>query len=379
MDLIISAGEPSGDLQGAALIKALLELKPDLKIGAVAGPRMRELPIICLEPMENLQVMGFVDVALALPRILQRFYALRQKILEAAPKAFVAIDYPGFHLRMHRSLKKKQFSGACIQYVCPSIWAWRKGRIGLMEKNLDQLLTILPFEPDCFKHTKLAVEYVGHPLTEAVKSFEPDSSFRSSYGLGEHDKVLALFPGSRSQEIERNLPLMLEVARKLQIQDPRLRLAISLSSEERTKLIYAIVGATEALFIPSVETYDLMHTAHLALAKSGTVTLELALHRTPTVVQYAIKPLDCFIAQKVFRISLAHYSLPNLIMQAQVFPELFGPNLTEEALWTEAKGLWFDEEKRAACKARCDEVWGKLGTGAASKLAAERVLERLGY
>ncbi|HEY4255436.1 MAG TPA: lipid-A-disaccharide synthase [Chlamydiales bacterium] len=375
MDLVVSAGEPSGDLQGAALIKALLKINPDLKIGAVAGPRMRELPITCLESMENLQVMGFVDVALALPTILQRFYALRQNILSLNPKAFVAIDYPGFHLRMHRSLKKKGFSGQCIHYVCPTVWAWRKGRIGFMEKYLDQLLAILPFEPACFQGTKLAVEYVGHPLTEAVEQFQPDASFRSSYGIREQEKVLALFPGSRPQEITRNLPLMLEVAKRLQAVDSRLRLAISLSSEKQAELVYSLVGSREALFIPTVETYDLMHVAHLALAKSGTVTLELALHKTPTIVQYAIKPLDRFIAQKIFRISLPYYSLPNIVLQEEVFSELFGPKLTEEALFAAAKDLWFDETKRAACKARCNAVWDKLGTGAASKLAAERVIK----
>jgi len=255
---------------------------------------------------------------------------------------------------MQERLRKSGYLGKQIHYICPTVWAWGKGRIPKMEKSLDLLLTLLPFEPSCFKHTSLRAEYVGHPLTEPIGNFQPDSSFRKRFGFGESDKILALFPGSRKAEVERNLPLMLRTAEK--IDDPQLRVVVSQD-------------------LPSEENYNLMRNAHLALAKSGTVTLELALHKTPTVVQYAIKPFDVFLATKVFRIDLPHYSLPNLILQKEVFPELFGPRLTEEAHAQAAKELWFEEDKRRAVIAGCEELWNALGNRPASQTVAERILQ----
>jgi len=364
VDLFLLAGEPSGDLQGAALVEELLKENPGLRITAVAGPRMRKFPIQCVEKMENLQVMGFIDVLCALPKIARMFFSLRHKILELNPKAFVGLDYPGFNLRLHRSLKKAGFKGKLIHYICPTVWAWGKGRIPQMAKTLDLLLTILPFEPACFAKTSLRVEYVGHPLTQAVAKFRPDPEFRKRHGFANTDKILALFPGSRAKEIERNLPLQLEVARKLQKQDPDLRIAISAANDQ-------VQG------IPLDEAYDLMHNAHLALAKSGTVTLELALHRVPTVIHYAIKPLDMFLATRVFNIRLPYYGLPNLILGKEVFPELFGPNLTLKALESQSSALWFEEPFRSACTALCEELRAILCDQAASRDAALQILNAI--
>ncbi len=364
MDVFVLAGEPSGDVHGAKLIEALLKKNPRLKIGAVAGPRMRKLPIECVAEMESLQTMGFVDVAVALPRIARFFFRVRKEILARQPKVFVGIDYADFNLRMHRSLKKQGFSGKCVQYICPTVWAWRKGRIGFMERWVDELLTILPFEVDCFRETKLPAHYVGHPLVEAVGKFVADVEFRARHHILPEQKVLALFPGSREHEIRKNLPLMLQAANRLQQQDARVRVVIS--SPQGKQLVPDVLHVSE--------TYDLMHQAHLALAKSGTVALELALHKVPTVVQYAIKPWDLFLAQKVFRIALDHYSLPNLLLQETVFPELYGPNLTEESLCGAAKELWFDEKQRDECKVGCERLWEVLGKKVTSEVAAEKVL-----
>ncbi|MDE3045208.1 MAG: lipid-A-disaccharide synthase [Verrucomicrobiota bacterium] len=365
IDLFLLAGEPSGDLQGAALIEELLTLNPLLRIAAVAGPRMRKFPIICVEPMESLQVMGFVDVALALPKIGKLFFSLRRKILELSPKAFVGIDYPGFNLRLHRSLKKHGFQGKLIHYICPTVWAWGKQRIPQMAETLDLLLTILPFEPACFAGTKLQTEYVGHPLTHAIRRFPKDETFRQRYSLSPTDKILSIFPGSRSHEIQRNLPLQLEAARALQALDPTLQIVLSRAQAEG------------ALTIPAQDTYPLMQNTHMALAKSGTVTLELALHGVPTVIQYVIKPLDLFLARRIFMIHLPYYGLPNLILQQELFPELFGPNLTPEALLKHAKSLWFNEEKRSSCQAGCQRLWSVLGDSRASQIASIHIIKSL--
>lgn len=363
IDLFIASGEMSGDLHGAKLIEELLILRPSLKIGAVAGPKMRKLPIREIFPMENLRVMGFIDVLLALPKIIRHFFFIRNQILELSPKAVVLIDYPGFHLRMERSLRKKGYKGKLIHYICPTVWAWGKKRIPLMAENLDLLLTIFPFEKSCFANTKLPVQYVGHPLTQAVTQFQPSGKFQG--------KILGLFPGSRKTEIERNLPLQLKAARRLKELDPSLQIAISKTQFD--------LNVPDALIVEPEDHYELMKASHLAIATSGTVTLELALHGTPTVVNFAIKPMDCWIAQNIFKIHLPFYAMPNIIAKKAVFPELFGPNLTEENLFFWAKKLWSDPELRNRCLEGCKEMSHSLGTKKAALEAAEAVLFISGF
>ncbi|MBU6446056.1 MAG: lipid-A-disaccharide synthase, partial [Verrucomicrobia bacterium] len=219
IDLFIATGEMSGDVNGAKLVEELLQLRPHLKIGAVAGPHMRKWPIQTFFQMESLKVMGFLDLLPALPKLIWMFYAIRRKILQLNPKAVVCIDYPGLHLRLERSLRKKGYTGKLIHFICPTVWAWGKKRIPLMAQNLDLLLTLFPFEKSCFTGTTLNVQYVGHPLALPIAQFKPAGQFSG--------KILGLFPGSRKTEIERNLPLQLKIARKLKEADPELQIAIS--------------------------------------------------------------------------------------------------------------------------------------------------------
>lgn len=359
VDLFISAAEPSGDLHGEKLVSALLQTRPQLKIAASSGPKMRKLAIDSLFDMEELCVMGFFDVIASLPKIGRRFFAMRKKILELNPKAVVLIDYPGFHLRLERSLRKKGYKGKLIHYISPTVWAWRKKRIKTMEQNLDLLLTIFPFEPACFNQSKLRAVYIGHPLTESIASFKPKGKFQG--------KILALFPGSREKEIERNLPLQLAVARRLQKEDPSLTIAISTTREIREEGV---------LLVGKEDTYELMSSAHLAIAKSGTVTLELALHNVPTVVTFAIKPWDQFLAKKIFRLNLPNLCIVNIILGKRAFPELFGSNFTENALYVEVKKLL---QGMKECRRDCDKVRKLLGTTPAAMNGAKEIVSLLDF
>ena len=372
VDLFILAAEPSADVQGFPMIQELLKKRPDLKIAAISGPRMRTLPIETLAPMETLQVMGFTDVLFALPRLMRQFFFIRDTILKLNPKAVVCIDYPGFNLRLERSLKKKGYKGKLIHYISPTVWAWGKKRIPKMEKTLDLLLSIFPFEKGYFNQSKLKVEYVGHPLVRAVSEYTPLADFRKTYHLD--GKILGIFPGSRKAEIERNFPLQFEVAKQLCKLDPTLQIAISVPSQDREAQVWSMAGL-KAVFIPPEHTYDLMHHCHMALAKSGTVTLELALHKVPTVVTYAIKPLDVFLAQKIFHINLPFYCIVNIIASKSVFPELIGPNLTAENLYKAAQVLLKDPNNRLTCQKECEKVKELLGNNPASETAAKQILQ----
>lgn len=368
--LFIFAGEKSGDLHGEKIIRHLKTLHPSLQITGVGGPRMRAAGMDCVMPMEAFQVMGFVDVFFALPKLIRQFYTVARHIRSLNPDTVLFIDYPGFNLRMARHLRKKGFSSRLCHYICPSVWAWGKKRIPFMAKNLDLLLTILPFEQEYFSNTPLPVQYVGHPLVQRIKETPKQP-------LPLPQKTIALFPGSRKKEIERNLPIQLRTCQDLYAKDPDLFFALSVSEERFFPLIEQKVRehapSLPLQYIPADQTYPLMQSAFLAIAKSGTVTLELALHEVPTVVTYAISPLDLFIARQIFRIRLPHYCLVNIIGKKEIFPELFGPHFTQDALSTAMMHFLQDPQKRQACIKACQQLKFSLGENDASLQAAQRL------
>lgn len=376
-DLFIFAGEVSGDLHGEEVLRALKQLSPSVSIAGVGGPRMRAQGMECVMPMEEFQVMGFVDVFFALPKLMKKFYALRRAILAMQPKVVLFIDYPGFNLRLAAHLRKKGFKGKLCHYISPSVWVWGKKRIPLMAKTLDMLMTIFPFEAALFANTALPVHYVGHPLVSRVTEH--------AYGnlpLPKDKRLISLFPGSRKKEILRNLSLQLKAAKKLTENHSDLLFAISVSQPIFKPLIDEIVkesGVETPLFIGADQTYELMQASYAAIAKSGTVTLELALHNIPTVVTYAISPLDLFIARDLLRIRMPYYSLPNLILNEEVFPELFGPNFTLERLLGALEPLLSSSSARAHCLQKCEEVRLKLQTKDASLEVAQALGNHMGF
>lgn len=351
-DLFIFAGEKSGDLHGAHLIDAL---EGKFSICGVGGEQMRKRNFSCLIPMEEFQVMGFIDVFLCLPKLIRLFRQTVRLILENNPKAVVTIDYPGFNLRLAKALKKRGYKGKIFHYICPSVWAWGKKRIPLMASVFDRLFSILPFEKQCFAKTPLCVDFVGHPLVSTLA--------KHSYRPMEQVDI-AIFPGSRDKELKRNLPLLLRVARELQEEKPHLRFGLSCSHPRFAKSLKEQVddaGLKNVLLVEAERSYDLMKHATMALAKSGTVTLELALHFVPTVVVYAISKLDLFIAKDLLRIRLPFYALPNILAQKEVFPELFGPQFNEKTVLLKTKSFLENPERRLHCQEECQKIAGILG------------------
>ncbi len=366
-DLFIFAGEKSGDLHGEKLIKALRGHSPGLRIAGVGGPRMRSEDMDCILPMEEFQVMGFIDVFCELPKLIRHFHFITAEILRLKPKAVITIDYPGFNLRLVKRLRKRGYEGKCIHFICPSVWAWGKKRIPLMANTLDLLLSILPFEKELFSTTSLPVSYVGHPLVERMNTY-------TYKPFPQDKKVIALFPGSRKKEIENNLPLQLDVCREI----PHVCIALSVSEERFRPLILGIVKQKnlDVTLVPSDYSYELMRAAHIAIAKSGTVTLELALHRVPTVVMYKIRPLDEFIALQLFRIRLPFYCLVNIIAQKQIYPELFGSRLTYDSLKSHTLQL-FDDKNRTRIQQECTELIYQLSDLKTGEESAEKIFQLL--
>lgn len=373
-DLFVFAGEKSADLHGEKLLQALRQQNPNLKIAGVGGPKMRSVGMDCLLRMEEFQVMGFIDVFCAFPKLYRQFHFIAAQILKLNPKAVITIDYPGFNLRLAKHLRKKGFKGKLIHFICPSVWAWGKKRIPLMAQNLDLLLSILPFEKQLFANTSLPVAFVGHPLSERMKTY----AYKTPH-FPLDKKIIALFPGSRKKEIDRNLSLQLDVCRALIQKHPHCHIALSVSDEKHLPLIQQILAKkdlspSQFSLVNAEESYELMSAAHLAIAKSGTVTLELALHRVPTVVVYGVSFLDKIIAYDILRIRLKFYCLVNIIAQKEVFPELIGPNFTFDQVFSKAEAL-FDNSKRHRIIHECDAIIDLLGGKETSKEAALEILK----
>lgn len=361
------AGELSGDLHGSQLMQAISSLDEKAFFSGVGGPLMRAKGITGPLWMENFQVMGFSDVLMALPKLMKSFYVVRNYVLSKQPEVVILIDYPGFNLRMAKALRKKGFKGKIVQYICPTVWVHGKNRIKAMVQTLDLLLTIFPFESDCFSHTNLKVKYIGNPLVDNFKKWKYDKNWRKHIGLESNDKeVVALFPGSREAEIRSHISLQLQTANLLIQKFPQMKFAISYASLELFTQIQSEVKNTalkigyNLFFVPPEYRYELMHDCLMALAKSGTVTLELALHKKASVVIYELTKLNYFIAKFILRLKLPYYCIVNILGKREIYPELIGSNIDARLVEKKLAYLHENSVMRQNIAQACDEVGKQL-------------------
>jgi lipid-A-disaccharide synthase len=377
----ILAGEPSGDLHGSHLMNAIKSRCHSAVFWGVGGPKMNAQGLDPLFSIEKLSVMGFTDVIRALPRLWKLFYQVRDAVIEKNPEVVILIDYADFNLRLAKALRKANFKGKIIHYISPSVWAWRKNRIKTLSENVDLLLTIYPFEAQHYSSTDLPVKFVGNPLTEYLSKYSYVQNWKEQLKIPADVPLIAMFPGSRRSEISYNLPMQLNVVKKMLVDQPELRFAISCSGDEQEQIIkemtqkYSLKIGRELFLVPKSMTYELMQGCHSAMAKSGTVTLELALHQRPTVVIYKMGRVNHFIAKYVLRLNLPHYCIVNILAEGEVFPELIENGLTEENLFHHLHEISKEGPARQLCLDGCHRVVGMLSDNDASKKAATAILE----
>lgn len=362
--LFLFAGEQSGDILGGNLVRALKQHSPSLNVYGVGGPEMKKSGMSITHPMERFQVMGFSAVFKALPRLWIDFRKIKNEILSKRPAGVVLIDYPDFNMRLAKTLRKNGYTGKVIHYVCPSVWAWRKKRVHSLAKTLDHLLSVLPFEENCFSKTTLPVTYVGHPLISTIDTYAYDPHWKME------KPVIALFPGSRRHEIELNLPLQLAAARQF---GPSYKLAVSVARPELQKLIQKYTDDTVTL-VPCSQRYELMKAAQGALATSGTIILELGLHSVPTVVTYQLAGLNYLLGRYAFRILLPFYSLVNIICDKEVYPEFIHKHLSADAIFHSLKQQVDHPEH---CRQECARLRTLLQNRDASTEAAKIITQSL--
>ena len=346
----ILAGEPSGDIHGQRLIKALKQMYYAPTFKGVPGPEMRNAGIIELFPMEELSVMGFQEIIAKIPVFLKKLLYLKNLIITEQPDACILIDFPDFNLILARLLRRGGYQGKIIQMIPPTVWAWRKGRIKTLERHFDLIFSIFPFEKEIYKDTKIPVVYIGNPIFEKVKNHTPNSRFREILNFRKDAKIISLFPGSRATEIRKNLPKQLQILHALKKELRSFSFAVSLWNDDLADIIQEISSTygfkNRLMTVPADKRYDLMRESTLALAKSGTVTLELALNRCPTIVTYEVSRFNFLIAKYLVRLNVPYFSIANILLNDEVFPEHIVDGAPIQAVADSIKVLLFDEQRR---------------------------------
>jgi len=318
--VFLVAGEPSGDLHAADLAAALRRLAPDVRIAGVGGPRMAAAGVDLIEDLVSDPVMGLLPVLRKLPFFFGLYRRLLIRLNDERPDVVVGVDYPGLNLRLARAARRRGVP--FVQYVAPQVWGWAPWRVKSLARDVDRLLTILPFEAAIFRARGADVAYVGNPIVEHLAERVPDEALRESL-RGGASPLIALLPGSRAKEVRDNLPLMLGAARHVVAHAPDARFVVALASERLRVVVEEQVAASSDVqlrVVDPAQADDAMAAADAAITVSGTATLHLVAHGTPPVVIYRSVPAGGLLASAL--VVAPYFALPNLVAGEEFVPEM---------------------------------------------------------
>jgi len=366
MKYYLVAGEASGDLHGANLMKALKARDPQAEFRFYGGDLMLAEGGTLVKHYADMAYMGFFEVAANLRTILKNLAACKKDILNYQPDVLILIDFPGFNLKIAEYAHENKLP--VYYYISPKVWAWNQKRVLKIKKVVDHLFCILPFEVDFFKSWGMEVDYVGNPLLDAIAAFEPDPEFLERNKLNPGKKIIALLPGSRKQEINYLLPDMIEVADKY----PDYQFVIAGAPSFNSQFYQEYLNDKN---IPVVfdATYDLLTHAAAAIVASGTATLEAALFNVPQVVVYKGNPISIGIARMVVKIK--HISLVNLIMDAPVVKELIQQDCTAQTIGAELELILNNKNYRETMLNNYDKLDERMGLPGASDKTADLIIK----
>ena len=371
--LLVIAGEDSGDLHGAELLRELKSRRPDLRIIGVGGPRMTPFLDRKLADVKDLAVVGFIEVIRHLPRLNRLFRQILVAAAEEGISAALLIDYPGFNLRMAKALRKQMPAVKLHQYVCPQVWAWKKGRIPELGTVLDTIYCLFDFEPELFRGYPVDARFVGHPLVELVRPECDRRTFFRETGLDPAKPLVALLPGSRKGEIQRLLPPMVELALRWRRDQPEVQWVLPVAPTLDSAFVRAYLGDAPVTLVQD-RSYAARAYAVAALVASGTATLETALLGTPFAIVYRLNALTYQMARRIVKVS--HFGLANVVAGREVAPELLQDEVNADRLGLELSRL-MDPETARRIRAELGEVHGHLGEPGAAGRVAEDLLGKL--
>ena len=367
MKYYLIAGEASGDLHGANLIKAIKANDPEAEFRYFGGDKMLTEGGTLVKHYADMAFMGFTEVLLNLRTILNNMKFCKGDILKWNPDVLILIDFPGFNLKI-ASLAKKE--GIRVHYyISPKVWAWNQKRVLKIKRDVDRMFCILPFEVDFYKSWGMDIDYVGNPLLDEISLFRAEPDFRNKHGLNDKP-LIAFLPGSRRQEIERLLPVMLSITDKF----PDYQFAIAGAPSFDAAYYQQFLEGQPVIPLIFGQTYDLLHHAHAAIVASGTATLETALFRVPQVVVYRGGAISIAIARMLVKIRFI--SLVNLIMDKQVVRELIQEQCETDTIATVLMDI-VEGDIRDSMLADYTILAKKMGRPGASEKTAELIVADL--
>lgn len=375
--IYLIAGEASGDNIGAKLVSALKNLDSDIEFYGVAGPKMIEAGVKPVFPLQEISVMGFLELLPHIFKIIKKINITIKDILLVKPDMVITIDSPGFSLRVVKKIKNI-FKTKLVHYVAPTVWAYKPERAKLFASIYDHLLTILPFEPKFFIKEGLKTDYIGYPAIEDLQVVDPQI-FRNKYSITSNEILVCLTPGSREHEIKKMLPIFIESLEQLQFKlDKKLKVAVLTSINLKINILKLLKDSKlDFCLVDESEKQNLFSASELALSKSGTITTELAFYKIPMVVAHKINYISYLIIKKLLKIRFV--SIINILADEEVIPEMVQENCKANLIADKLLQL-VNEEKRFSYQEKIKTQLNKLKSPniiSASENAARIVLEIL--
>jgi lipid-A-disaccharide synthase len=368
MTIYFIAGEVSADNHGAALMRSLRRLDPDLKFIGRGGPQMQRVAGAQFKNwIGDAAILGLWEVLRKYGYFLEQFRQTLNEIKESKPAAVVLIDYPGFNLRLARALRKQSQRYKTIYYISPQVWAWNRGRIKKMTRFIDLVLCIFPFETDLYAASGLRAVFVGHPMIERLETQKIDTQ--------RDQKVIGLFPGSRSREVRKIFPVMIDAARLLLQVNQSLRFRVAAASEELALEMNEQLADRQAIEINVGETATIMQSAFVGIVASGSATLEAAYFGMPFVLIYKVA-WPTYVAARLV-VNVDFLGMPNLLAGKEVVPEFIQHEAKPDAIATAVRLLMEDSPPRDRMISDFDAITRKLGGTGASERAAHAILDEL--
>lgn len=366
--IMIVAGEASGDMHGAHLVREILKINPALNFYGIGGNKLKEEGVQILASASDMAVVGLTEVISKLGKILKIMGIMKRSLDERRPDLVILIDYPDFNLPLAKAAQKRGIK--VFYYISPQVWAWRKSRIGQIKKTVDKMAVILPFEVDTYGREGFAVNYVGHPLLDMVKLNYSKQELRKKFGLAGDKITIAIMPGSRPSEVRKLMPELMRAAEILQKEIPAIQFVLPLADTlQKTEVVEFISGSRVKVKVVSGQTYDVVSCADLALVASGTATLETALLKVPMVIVYKLSLLSYAIGRLI--VDVKNIGLVNIIAGKTIVPELIQKDASGKRIAEEALAILKNGEKRQEIIKELEAIRGRLGEPGAARRAAQ--------
>lgn len=372
--IMIIAGEASGDMHGARLVREMLNINPALSFYGIGGKKMREEGVELFADASEMAVVGLTEAVSKLGSILTTMTKMKKTLDERKPDLVILIDYPDFNLSIAKAASAKGIK--VLYYISPQVWAWRQGRIRQIKKTVTKMAVILPFEVETYDRHGFAVHYVGHPLLDMIKTNYSKQELRMNLNLAEHRMTIGILPGSRIAEIKRLLPELLRAATLLAKEFPDVQFVLPLADTLKESSVDKFIKTSGVpVRVISGRTYDVIACSDLVLVASGTATLEVALLKVPMIIVYKVSLLSYVIGRLI--VDVKNIGLVNIIAGKTIVPELIQGDASGERIAQEVLAILNNGERKQEMIQALSELREKLGEAGAAARTAKLALDML--